>query len=71
MKKLVIKDKKKVIQHLTEQEIGDKIKVLCMGSNYFEPYLEDLEEVPISAIPFLINEESIFFVEMYESKEEA
>jgi hypothetical protein len=39
------------------------IKVVCVGDEYKSPYIEDLADVPIGVIPFLLKEESIIFIE--------
>ena len=63
MMKYKIKDKKKIIARLLEnKEIGN-INVVCLGDNDIEQYIEPLEEVPILAVPLLLNEESIIFIE--------
>ena len=62
-----IRDKRKIISEMIDLKSGNEhiknVKVICMGSDKIEPYIEDLAEIQILAIPFLLEEESIIFVE--------
>lgn len=61
-----IKDKKELISEIIysdKYKDNMDIKVVCVGDEYKSPYIEDLADVPIGVIPFLLKEESIIFIE--------
>lgn len=61
-----IKDKKELISeiiHSDKYKDNMDIKVVCVGDKHISPYIEDLADVPIGVIPFLLKEESIIFIE--------
>lgn len=61
-----IKDKKELMSEIIysdKYKDNMDIKVVCVGDEYISPYIEDLADVPISTIPFLLKEESIIFIE--------
>ena len=63
MMKYAIKNKKDILMRLPYGKDISKVSVVCLGSDKIEQYIEPLEEVPITTIPFLLNEESIIFIE--------
>ena len=63
MMKCAIKNKKDILMRLPYGKDISKVSVVCLGSDKIEQYIEPLEEVPILAVPLLLNEESIIFIE--------
>lgn len=55
-------DFKKVLKDIINNEINlDKvaIKIVELGDNFTEPYVEDLTEIEIGSIEYLLNRKSI------------
>ena len=64
--KYEIKNKKNIIMKLSDGIDVKNINVVCLGNDKIAPYVDSLEEIPISVIPFLLEEESIIFIEKIE-----